>query len=140
MSDTAGERVLVCGGRDYDDVAHIYATLDTLDKKVGITRIISGGAEGADSFAHLWAVDRHKPTDVYLADWNKWGKGAGPLRNQRMIDEGKPTLVVAFPGGRGTADMCRRARDYGIPIYRPQTAYRSPAVKDLDKPETERRG
>lgn len=44
------------------------------------------------------------------------GKAAGPIRNQRMLDEGKPDLVVAFPGGRGTADMVRRAKAAGVPV------------------------
>ncbi len=50
------------------------------------------------------------------ADWDKFGKGAGPIRNQQMIDEGKPDLVVAFPGGTGTADMVKRAKKHGIEV------------------------
>ena len=42
---------------------------------------------------------------------------APPLRNQRMLDEGKPDLVVAFPGGGGTKDMVRRAVKAGVPIH-----------------------
>ena len=47
-------------------------------------------------------------------DWKKYGKKAGPLRNQQMLEEGKPDLVVAFPGGNGTADMVRRAKKANI--------------------------
>ena len=54
--------------------------------------------------------------EEYPADWKKYGKSAGPLRNQRMIDEGKPDLVVAFPGGVGTADMISRAKAYNISV------------------------
>jgi len=81
-----------------------------------ISSIIAGGARGADTMAkhlaHAWNV----PFRMFKADWNKHGKAAGPLRNQRMLDEGKPDLVVAFPGGRGTADMVRRARAAGIEV------------------------
>jgi hypothetical protein len=52
-----------------------------------------------------------------MADWNTHGRAAGPIRNQRMLDEVKPELVVAFPGGRGTADMVRRAREAGVNVY-----------------------
>ena len=53
---------------------------------------------------------------VAEADWAKHGRKAGPIRNQRMIDEGRPDLVVAFPGGTGTADMVERARVAGIRV------------------------
>ena len=115
---SSGERVLVCGGRDYDDVECVFATLDDLDRRVGVQEVITGGASGADSYGHHWAQDRGKPSVIFTADWAKWGRGAGPLRNQRMLDEGKPTLVVAFPGGKGTADMCRRAREFGVPLLK----------------------
>jgi hypothetical protein len=53
---------------------------------------------------------------VYPADWAKHGRAASPIRNQQMLDEGRPNLVVAFPGGRGTADMVRRARSAGVEV------------------------
>lgn len=48
----------------------------------------------------------------------KYGKSAGPIRNQTMLDDGKPDLVLAFPGGRGTADMVAKAEKHGIPVRR----------------------
>lgn len=81
-----------------------------------ITSMIAGGARGADTMArhlaHAWNV-RFR---AFAADWKTHGRAAGPIRNQRMLDEGKPDLVVAFPGGRGTADMVRRARAAGVPV------------------------
>ena len=55
---------------------------------------------------------------VFPAEWDKYGVSAGPIRNQKMIDEGKPDLVFAFPGGRGTTDMIRRAAVAGIRVVR----------------------
>jgi len=107
-------RVLVTGGRDYNDAAVVQRTLEALRPHPAF--VIQGGALGADLLARGWA----KPSGVavlnYPADWQTYGRRAGPLRNQRMIDEGKPDLVVAFPGGRGTADMVKRARNAGIPV------------------------
>ncbi len=54
--------------------------------------------------------------EVYEADWHEHGRAAGPIRNARMIAEGRPDLVIAFPGGRGTADMVSRARKAGIEV------------------------
>lgn len=106
------KRVLVCGGRDFDDGDLVFSVLDEIRPAV----VIEGAASGADHHAHNWAINRGRLNETYAANWRLHGKGAGPLRNQRMIDEGKPDLVVAFPGGRGTADMVRRAKAAGIPV------------------------
>jgi hypothetical protein len=109
-------RVLVCGGRNYTDFPTVYDVLDEIDRKRRITHVITGGAAGADQFATGWAMARLRQPQVFLAAWGDHGKKAGPIRNQRMLDEGKPDLVVAFPGGRGTADMVRRARAAGVAV------------------------
>jgi len=107
-------RILVCGGRDFTNVDLLY---ETLDKFLGpIELLISGGSRGADSLAEMWADERHIPVERYEADWNAQGKSAGPLRNERMLVEGKPDVVFAFPGGRGTADMTARARRAGVKV------------------------
>ena len=114
-------RVLVCGGRNYQDRARAYAELDRLEPLDGHLTIIAGSANGADRLAWEWFCERlHEqgPMDfqAFPADWKAYGKAAGPIRNQQMIDEGKPDLVVAFPGGKGTADMVGRARTAGIRV------------------------
>lgn len=107
-------RVLACGGREYTDHEALAAVLSDLRRTRGITVLIAGGARGADTMAEEWAKAQGLPCEVYQADWDNLGRKAGPIRNQRMLDEGKPDLVVAFPGGRGTADMVRRAREAGV--------------------------
>lgn len=107
-------RVLVCGGRHYQDRDRVFSVLDSLSPEV----VIEGGADGADRLAYCWVRERRscQGWERYEAEWDKHGKGAGPLRNQRMLDEGKPDLVLAFPGGRGTADMVRRAKRAGVEV------------------------
>lgn len=109
-------RVLVCGGRNYDDQERVFAVLDKLDSEAGIDCIIEGGARGADSFAAHWAERRFCVKETYEADWENQGSFAGPMRNKRMLEEGEPDLVIAFPGGRGTADMVRKARKAGVEV------------------------
>lgn len=112
-------RVLVCGGRKYGDAAEVNRALNELP----VSLVIEGGASGADLLAKLWAQSNCVPCETYEADWDKYGKTAGPIRNQRMIDEGKPEVVVALPGGPGTADMVRRARAAGIKVIEAGHAY-----------------
>lgn len=112
----AGKRVLVCGGRDYAGRADMFRDLDALHASDGIECIISGCARGADTLAIQWAIARGVTVAQYPADWITHGRGAGPVRNQQMLTEGKPDVVVAYPGGRGTKDTIDRARRAGVPV------------------------
>lgn len=109
-------RVLVCGGRDYRNDTRLFAVLDRLHDANGIDVIIEGGANGADHLAWAWSQLRGVSSERFEADWENQGSFAGPARNKRMLDEGMPDLVIAFPGGRGTADMVRKARKAGVEV------------------------
>lgn len=112
-------RVLVCGGRDYSNRECVFAVLDKLHVKTPVETLIQGGARGADALAMEWAAERKiEQVVTEYADWEEHGKAAGPLRNQRMLDVWHPDIVVAFPGGRGTADMVNRARRASVPVSR----------------------
>lgn len=108
-------RILVCGGREFDQRGLLYNTLSEIADE-GTCTIISGMARGADTLAVDWAILNNSNVDKYPADWTKYGRKAGPIRNQQMLDEGKPDLVIAFKGGHGTNDMVKRARKAGIKV------------------------
>lgn len=109
-------KILVCGGRDYADARALNEALDALHREKTITRLIHGAAGGADSLAAAWARSRGIPALAFPADWKTEGKAAGFVRNARMLRDGRPELVVAFPGGRGTAHMVRLAKAAGISV------------------------
>lgn len=112
-------RILVCGGRDYDNAERVFAELKGAAETRGpISAVIHGGATGADSAAAFWCGMVGCRQLTFKPEWRAKGRAAGPIRNQAMIDEGKPDLVIAFPGGRGTADMVKRAEAAGIEILR----------------------
>lgn len=111
-------KVLICGGRKFEDwqsfekamdsIAMSYFSIDTsvdiFDPAAQLT-IIHGDAKGADAFGAAWGYAKGAKVEAYPADWFLHGKRAGYLRNKQMLEEGKPDLVVAFPGGKGTAMM-----------------------------------
>jgi hypothetical protein len=121
--------VLICGGRDFNDwdtfrnemfkiAEREFPRLqpDRYGNYLYEVKIIAGGAKGADSLAADWAAAEWTDYKEYPADWEKHGKAAGIIRNQQMLDEGKPDLVIAFPGGKGTADMVNRAKKAGVRV------------------------
>lgn len=109
-------RVLVCGGRDYTNYEELGFHLANLRARSGISAIIHGAQRGADTLAGRWAKENNIPVEAYPADWHRYGKPAGPIRNQRMLNEGKPDLVIAFPGNRGTRRMIQQATAHGVRV------------------------
>jgi hypothetical protein len=110
--------ILVCGGRDFTDYQMV---CDTLSNIPDITRVVHGDARGADTLAGMWARANKITEAPYPANWTLHGKSAGPKRNQQMLDSEPVDMVVSFPGGRGTADMVRRATQKGIPVIVAET-------------------
>ena len=122
-------RVLVCGGRNFawqikgkpaaqvtEEWQSLWDTLDEINENEGIDVIIHGNAKGADQTSGEWASERVIRAEEYPAKWNVHGRAAGPIRNQQMLDKGKPDLVVAFKGGVGTAGMVSIAKKAGIEV------------------------
>lgn len=108
-------KLLVCGGRDFDDGDFLFAKLDGLHDRMPVSILIHGNAKGADSLAALWALQRGIHAASVPALWGTHGKSAGPKRNAAMLLLG-PDAVIAFPGGRGTAHMVEASRKAGVRI------------------------
>lgn len=111
-------KVLACGDRNWDDLEGIRAVLDFMGPS---DTLIHGNARGADSLAHFAASELGCTIETYTADWKKLGKSAGPIRNQQMLDEGKPDVVFAFhddlASSKGTKDMVLRARKAELRVF-----------------------
>lgn len=119
-------RIAVTGGRDYAHGFHVANVLQEQKSKceaVGCKMfLVVGDADGADKWARIWASKQLPVKDwqMFKADWDKWGKSAGPRRNRDMLISGIDKLC-AFPGGDGTADMVRICRNMKIHVveYKP---------------------
>lgn len=109
--------VAVTGSRTWADRVFLGAALDQIHSATPIRCVHHGGARGADTMADEWAEANHVARCIWRPDWNTLGKQAGPLRNAKMLEMGKPNLVVAFKDksdSRGTDDCLRKARERGI--------------------------
>lgn len=105
-------RVLVCGSRHFNDSKLLEEVLNGYP----ITTVIEGEARGADTLSRIYAEHRGIPVERYPADWNLYGKRAGPIRNTAMLTKGKPDMCVAFrgPNSRGTQNMIDQAQKAGV--------------------------
>lgn len=109
-------RVAFTGGRDYQDRRSVSRVLFALDWNV-LTVVHGGCPTGLDALVEDLASRIVLDRQVFHPDWEQHGRAAGPIRNREMLDSGVG-LLVAFPGGRGTEDCVRAAKERGIPVLR----------------------
>ena len=121
-------RILVCGSRGFANLAathqQIRAVLQEIlpPQEADATSephvIIHGNAPCVDQLAGCAAQELGCLVEVFPADWVNLGRGAGLIRNRRMLEQGKPDLVLAFWDGRsrGTEHMIKISRAYGVPV------------------------
>lgn len=121
-------KLLVCGGRDFADRDLVYLTLTAAHIHGGCTEIICGydpankRFQGADQLAYEWAQEAEFPCRTFPADWDTWGRSAGPRRNSQMASDG-PDECLAFPRadgswGAGTLDMIGKVARVGANVHR----------------------
>lgn len=114
-------RILICGGRDFNDYALFTSSMLYIQQFFAKNFcVIQGGASGADRMAMMWAINQGVPMIAMPANWQFYGKGAGALRNGWMLEWALPDLVIAFPGGDGTANMVNQAHEWGCDVWEPK--------------------
>ncbi len=102
-------RFAVTGGRNYSDSETIALALSDVPRR---WTLIHGAATGADTLAaRLW----DGPKEAHPAEWQRYGKSAGPIRNKEMAESGIE-MLLAFPGGKGTEHMKEVCRSLDIPV------------------------
>ena len=110
-------RIIVCGGRDFNNRDVVFNALGNYGAMFGPFEIVHGGAGGADSLAGEFGKQHGLTVHVEPANWREHGKAAGPIRNKLMLAKYAPIChVLAFPGGRGTAHMVKIAREAGVAV------------------------
>lgn len=119
-------RVIIAGSRKYNDYYRMLEELDNLGihliNTIDPIEIVSGHAPGADTLGERFAKAYNYPLKIFPADWDKYGKAAGPIRNEQMAKyaaEADRGILIAFPIGesRGTNNMIKLAKHYGLEIH-----------------------
>jgi hypothetical protein len=123
----------VVGSRSFRDYECMELELNVLSKTFNIDTIVSGGAKGADSLSERWAKENGKKTEIYLADWVRFGKGAGMIRNRDIVSNSD--IIIAFWDGvsNGTKNSIDRAKKRGIPLYVVINGVLQPSVNVIDE-------
>jgi hypothetical protein len=114
-------RILVCGDRNWTNINRIREILTHYKHHTALSTIIEGEARGADTMARIVAIELSLEIVAFPAYWTKYGRGAGPIRNKQMLDEGHPQLILAFHNdilnSKGTLNMIKQAQVAHIPFY-----------------------
>lgn len=108
-------KLIIAGGRFQHLSEEQIAILDRIHTEHGVTEVVSGGAKGVDSDGEAWAQSRGLPVKRFVADWRRFRRGAGPIRNRDMA--AYADAVALFPGGSGTRGMRDLARKAGLTIF-----------------------
>ena len=108
-------KVIIAGGRDIEDYELLLEAV--LNAGFDITAVVSGTARGADKMGERFAEEAGIPVYQFPADWDKYGRAAGPIRNQVMADFGDALIAIWDGKSRGTKGMIELAQKKGIPVH-----------------------
>lgn len=108
-------RVIIAGSRTINEESIVQDAI--FYSHMDITEIVSGGAKGVDKIAIVLAK-RHKiPLKVFIPEWKRYGKEAGPIRNQIMAQYAQGLIAVWDGQSKGTRDMINQATRCGLKVY-----------------------
>ena len=107
-------KVIIAGARDFTDYDLLKKTMETCGFVV--TEVVWGGASGADALGKMWADEHGIPVKPFPADWNRYKKFAGPIRNKQMAEYGEALVAFLAKDSKGTKDMVRQAKKKGLPM------------------------
>ena len=111
LSDGGNMKVIIAGTRTFNNYQLLCNTIKELN--INIDEIVCGGAKGADALGAKYAKENNIPIKYFLADWDKYGKGAGPIRNHQMGDYADYLIAFWDKKSKGTLDMINYMQQIG---------------------------
>lgn len=115
MCNNKHMKTIIAGGRD----VHNYdALLEAVSECAwGISSVVSGGATGADALGERYAESMNLKLELYIPDWDKHGRAAGPIRNRKMAENAEALIALWDGKTRGTKNMIETAQKLGLMVY-----------------------
>lgn len=107
--------VIIAGGRDITDYDLVERAVS--NSGFDIEQVVSGGAKGVDTLAVLYAQKHNKLLAVFMADWDRHGRKAGPIRNGQMAEYADALIAIWDGKSKGTKNMIDQAMAKGMPVY-----------------------
>jgi len=108
-------RTIVAGSRTINDYSIVKEAIE--NSGFDVSKVISGSSEGVDKLAEQWATDNGVEIERHPADWDKWGRSAGPMRNKEMADCADACIIVWDKSSKGTKNMLMQAIKNGLKLY-----------------------
>jgi hypothetical protein len=108
-------RVIIAGSRHCKDLNILKLAIS--NSPFDITEVVSGGAKGVDTMGEEWAKRNGIPVKIFPANWSKYGRGAGPIRNAEMANYADALIAIAYSGSRGTRNMIQHAMNKGLEVH-----------------------
>lgn len=122
-------KIIGCGGRDFLVTTPVATWIRLVFHLLQVDECVDGGARGADTGFHVLAIKDGVDSVRFFANWVRYDKTAGPIRNKKQLSyllwatntapPGTTPLVIALPGGRGTENMIAQAVGVGCPVLAP---------------------
>ncbi len=111
-------KVIIAGGRTFADRDLLFDKCDEINKDcMDVTEVVSGKARGADTLGEEWAKHRHLPVSEFPANWSKYNKAAGYIRNQKMAEHAEGLIAFWDGESKGTKHMIELAEKEGLAVY-----------------------
>lgn len=108
-------KIIIAGSRSFSDYQLLSEKMDKLTAGLNVT-VISGHARGADQLGEQWAKKKGIPLEIYPAEWEKYGRSAGPIRNRQMANISDALVVFWDGASQGTKNMIDVARQNGLKV------------------------
>lgn len=107
-------KTIIAGSRNFNDYELLKREVDKVHEIAPITEVVSGGARGADSMGEWWARQNGIALIIFPADWNRFGKAAGPIRNTQMANYAQMLIAFLAKDSKGTKDMIEKANRHNL--------------------------
>jgi hypothetical protein len=108
-------KVIIAGGRNITDYSLLLSTIG--ESEFTITEVVSGMAPGVDTLAAQYATENNLPLQQFWAEWEFYGRSAGPIRNRQMANYGEALIAIWDGESRGTKNMIEEATKKGLRVY-----------------------